>query len=261
MPLFHSFDDPGDRWAPFSCRWRKEGDAAASVQVSGDLDLATSGQLVAALREALGSARLLLLDVREVSFMDSTGLHAILDATARARTQGGRLILSGASPQVERLFDITETRAQVHVLDVPPDAEMTAPSRDGEGVTTPLENPVNARAVSARVMAISESTLWIQAADGPILRPWAPPADRIAMPSGTRLEVYLDAAGGVNGWYEPRSGFAVNQRGLGPGESPATYDDLACTGSCGLVWHAPAADRLAEQDERCLTCAGPLALR
>lgn len=261
MPPFPSFDGTGDRWAPFSCRWRDEGDASASVQVSGDLDLATSGQLVAVLREAFGCAGLVLLDVREVSFVDSTGLHAILDAAARARAEGGRLIVSGASPQVDRLFDITGTRAQVVLLNLPPHADEAAAPRAEQGWASPLDNPVNARVVSARVMAVSEATLWIQAADGPIHRPWTPPVDAIVVPSGTPLEVYLDAAGDLNGWYEPQSGFAVNQRGLGAGESPASFADLACEGSCGVVWHAPAADRLAERGERCLTCAGPLVLQ
>ncbi|NUT55006.1 MAG: hypothetical protein HOQ03_03345 [Thermoleophilia bacterium] len=68
------------RRAAFSCRWRDEGHAAASVRAAGELDAATSRQLAGVLREALGSAQVLLLDVREVTFGDSRGVRAILDA-------------------------------------------------------------------------------------------------------------------------------------------------------------------------------------
>ena len=76
-------DAPADSRAPFSCRWRDEGDVAASIQVSGELDPAASRQLAGVLDEALGGAQLLLLDVREVSFGESSGLPAILDAAAK----------------------------------------------------------------------------------------------------------------------------------------------------------------------------------
>ena len=84
MPSLPPSDAPADR-APFSCRWRDEGDAAASIQASGELDPATSSELAGVLREALGSARLLLLDVRGVSYGDSSGLPALLDAAAEVR--------------------------------------------------------------------------------------------------------------------------------------------------------------------------------
>ena len=82
----------------------------------------------------------------------------------------------------------------------------------------------------------------------------------VPLAAGTEIELYLDAGGALNGWRDPRSGLAINQRRLEHGESPATYSDLACHGPCGVVWLAPAAARLAEHDERCLTCAGPLVL-
>jgi len=83
-------DGSGDRPAPFIWGWRDEGDAAASIQVSGELDPAASRQLAGVLHEALGSAQMLPLDVREVSFGDSSGLRAILDAAAETRAEGGR---------------------------------------------------------------------------------------------------------------------------------------------------------------------------
>jgi anti-sigma B factor antagonist len=139
--------------------------------VSGELDLATAGQLEHAFREALGSARLVLLDMHEVTFMDSTGLRAIMNATASARAQGGH-VLSGVSAEVEGMLDLTGTRALLNVLGLPPRAKVDAARRrrSEDDRIRALDNPVNARVLTARVMAISETRLWIQAADGVIHR-------------------------------------------------------------------------------------------
>ena len=262
MPPSPSPDELAGRRAPFVCRWRLQGRAAASIRVAGEVDLATAGGLEDALREALGYARLILLDVHEMTFMDLSGVHVICDAVARARTEGAHIVFTGVTAQVERLLDLADVRAQVDVLETRHLAD--GPPRAGRGARngwTPLDNSVNDRVLTARVMSVSDARLWMQAADGTIHRPWAPAAAGLPVPRGSDVELYLDATGAVNGWYEPRSGLAVNQRGLEPGESPATHADMACAGPCEIVWLAPAASRLAERRERCLTCAGPLVHR
>lgn len=150
---------PDDRWAPFACRWRVEGRSAASIRVSGELDLASAGQLEHAFREALGSARLVLLDMHEVTFMDSTGLHAIMNATASARAQGGHVVLSGVSAEVEGMLDLTGARALLNVLGLPPRAKVDAARRrrSADDRIRPLDNPVNARVVTASSGALQGS--------------------------------------------------------------------------------------------------------
>ena len=258
MPPNPSPDDPADQWGAFACRWRLQGREAASVRVSGEVDMATAPQLGETLREALAHARLVLVDLREMPFMDSSGLRVILDTSARAREQRGRVVLAGVAAQVESLLDVTGTRPHLDLLETRPPEPADHGDRNGQ--RAPLDNPVNDRVLTARVMEVSDAHLWMQAADGTVHRPWAP-ADELPGPTGSEVELYLDAAGAVNGWYEPRSGLAINQRGLAPGESPATHADMACQGRCGIVWLAPAAARLAASAERCLTCAGSLVLR
>ena len=260
MPPSPSADDPANRWAPFACRWRLQGWEAASVRVSGEVDMATAHRLADTLRGALAYARLLLVDLHELAFMDTAGLHVLLDASARARTQGGRCVLAGAPAQFGALIDVTGTRAHLDLLETPPREPGTSEQIRRNG-RTPFANAVNDRVLAARVMAVSDDELWLQAADGSIHRPWAPADDGLPLPAGSAVELYLDATGAVNGWYDPETGLAINQRGLAPGESPATHADLACQGPCGLVWLAPAAARLSERRERCLTCAGSLARR
>lgn len=109
-------DGSHDTRTAFACRWRLEGRAAASVRVAGELDLGTAPQLRTALEEALVYARLVLLDVSDVSFMDSSGLRVVLEASIGARAQDARVLLVGVSEEVEALIDLTGTRPHIDLL-------------------------------------------------------------------------------------------------------------------------------------------------
>jgi len=77
------------------------------VHIVGELDIATTPQLELTLREALSQARLVVLDLSGVAFIDGAGVHAIVNATVRARQAGRRLVLLSGPAHVERLFDLT----------------------------------------------------------------------------------------------------------------------------------------------------------
>jgi anti-anti-sigma factor len=66
---------------------------AAWVRVTGRLDLAAVPQLVRTLRQTQLRARLVVLDLRELQLLDSSGVHVIVNASIRARRLGGRLVL------------------------------------------------------------------------------------------------------------------------------------------------------------------------
>ena len=101
---------------PFVCSSTGGGLDAAWVHVAGDLDIATSPQLEQALSES--GARLVVLDLRELEFMDSAGVHAIVDASNNALRDGRRLILLRGTPSVDRLFALTGTHAHVEIGDL-----------------------------------------------------------------------------------------------------------------------------------------------
>lgn len=61
--------------------------------LAGALDLATTPQLERTLRDSQSQARLVVLDLRELAFMDCSGAHAIVNASISARQLGRRLIL------------------------------------------------------------------------------------------------------------------------------------------------------------------------
>jgi anti-sigma B factor antagonist len=83
------------------------GGDVAMVAVSGDLDLSTAPELERSLAGVQTDGRAVVLDLRRVSFMDSSGLRVILAADARARSAGSRLVLVEGPPGVQRVFKLT----------------------------------------------------------------------------------------------------------------------------------------------------------
>lgn len=64
------------------------------VAVSGELDAASVGTLAEPLREAIDAGAGLVLDLTACSFLDSTGLHVIIDAESAVVARGGRLAIA-----------------------------------------------------------------------------------------------------------------------------------------------------------------------
>jgi anti-sigma B factor antagonist len=105
---------------PFVCSWEVCDWGAAWVQVAGELDLATSPQFRQTLREAQRAVRLVVLDLRELCFIDSSGTHVILDAAQDARRKGDRLLIVRGPAQVDRVLTLTEVCKQVVIFDLAP---------------------------------------------------------------------------------------------------------------------------------------------
>jgi anti-anti-sigma factor len=67
----------------------------AVFDVHGDIDIGTAGMLREALLPALGRGTgAVVVDLSEVAFMDSTGVHVLLDTLQRLKAQNRRLALA-----------------------------------------------------------------------------------------------------------------------------------------------------------------------
>lgn len=81
-----------------------------TIALSGEIDLATvsilNDQLAALEQDGCGAV---MLDLREVRFIDSSGLNALVRAYMRAENNGHRFLLVGASPLARRLCEMTGT--------------------------------------------------------------------------------------------------------------------------------------------------------
>jgi anti-anti-sigma factor len=77
---------------------------AAWVPIAGELSVKTVPLLERTLRWAQQSARLIILDLRELTAVDRDGVQAIVNAQASARRAGRRLIAVRGSFEVDRTF-------------------------------------------------------------------------------------------------------------------------------------------------------------
>jgi anti-anti-sigma factor len=93
----------------FEFATHEQGDSAV-VRLVGELDLAEVVPLQAELDRLCsnGLARL-TLDLRELDFLDSTGLHLLIKLRTRCESQELPLTLVPGPPSVQRLFQITGT--------------------------------------------------------------------------------------------------------------------------------------------------------
>jgi anti-anti-sigma factor len=83
----------------------------------GELDLATAPLLESAFDAALGDddAEMIVVELTELSFMDSTGIHLLLRMRA-ACGDADRLRVVNGSRAVERLLDMTGVRAHLPII-------------------------------------------------------------------------------------------------------------------------------------------------
>jgi anti-anti-sigma factor len=79
------------------------------VTLVGELDMYTSRRLEAGFDEVCGRkpSAVVILDLHEVDFVDSTGLGAIVNGLKRLRARGGDLALRALSPQAMKVLELT----------------------------------------------------------------------------------------------------------------------------------------------------------
>ena len=85
-------------------RCHRSGDDAV-VEVSGELDGATARELQRHLTGVSDAPRV-VVDLQQVTFMDSHGLVLLVSALEKARTAGRPMVLRSPSKSVRRVFDL-----------------------------------------------------------------------------------------------------------------------------------------------------------
>lgn len=108
----------GDELARFRCETIQGALGGSWVEVAGDVDLTSAPRLERALQTASESARLVVLDLRDVDFLDCSGVHVIVKAAGRLRREGHRLIVLRGPTHVDRVFALTAADGALEFLDV-----------------------------------------------------------------------------------------------------------------------------------------------
>ena len=98
----------------------RNADDSTVISVSGELDLASSPALEEELeRVAQSDAQLVVVDLRNLEFMDSTGLSVLVRAHQRASENGQRFGVVKGPQQVQRLLTLTGVADRLTLADSP----------------------------------------------------------------------------------------------------------------------------------------------
>jgi anti-sigma B factor antagonist len=93
------------------------------VVLAGDLDLASAPRLLRAVELLSDDPEPVILDLRAVVFVDSSGVSALLDVERVVAEKRRRLALLQPAGAVNRVLELVELRARFHELErLDPDA-------------------------------------------------------------------------------------------------------------------------------------------
>ncbi|MFC3882793.1 anti-sigma F factor antagonist [Bacillus songklensis] len=79
------------------------------VRLSGELDHHTADELRTKITDILENGRInhIVLNLQDLSFMDSSGLGVILGRYKQIKNSGGEMVVCSISPSVQRLFEMS----------------------------------------------------------------------------------------------------------------------------------------------------------
>ncbi|MGI8512672.1 MAG: STAS domain-containing protein [Solirubrobacteraceae bacterium] len=94
-------------------------DARVRLALGGELDIASAPELEAELArvETGGPPAVIVFDLRDLEFVDSTGLRVLVSADARAREEGRRVVIVRGPEAVHRIFSVTRLDERLEIAD------------------------------------------------------------------------------------------------------------------------------------------------
>ena len=90
-----------------------EATSAADVTYTGKIDLSCIESFRSAIHEAEVRGRDLVIDLNGATFIDSTGIAALVAAASRARDGGSSVRVRATDPTMRRVFEIMELDAML----------------------------------------------------------------------------------------------------------------------------------------------------
>ena len=103
------------------------GDKPHGVSIEGRVNIDTSGDMRRTIAEALRSMPpAVMLDLSAVSYIDTSGLATLLEASRIARQQGTRLMLHGLHGQPRELLHFSQIDHLLDIADPEPNGPASA---------------------------------------------------------------------------------------------------------------------------------------
>ena len=99
------------------------GDTAHVVGVRGEIDLFTAPEFKQHIHAAIeDGAELVVVDLCEASFIDSSSLGVLISAARRARVRGRRFVIACDVPSIQNTFRITGLEGVLEIMPTREDA-------------------------------------------------------------------------------------------------------------------------------------------
>ena len=93
-------------------------DGVGHVTLSGEFDLAGIEHFEKTMAAIEAQApKVIVVDLNELQFMDSSGLRALVNADGRAQRAARRLAIVAGPPHVRRVFEITQLDGRLDLVD------------------------------------------------------------------------------------------------------------------------------------------------
>jgi anti-sigma B factor antagonist len=99
-----------------NCEIRNEGDAAVVV-LSGDVDLESSPKVRNALLDCVSMKRTVVVDMKSVSYIDSSGVASLVEAFQAARKNNTRFVLAHVSEAAMRVLELARLDKVFTIVD------------------------------------------------------------------------------------------------------------------------------------------------
>jgi len=97
-----------------------EGRLGPVAALSGEVDLAAAEAVEERIRTTLsGEPDVLVLDLRAVEFLDSSGLRVVLSLDKAQRDRGARMVVVRGGRRVARVMELTGADRQLEMVDDP----------------------------------------------------------------------------------------------------------------------------------------------
>jgi anti-sigma B factor antagonist len=93
------------------------------ISISGQLDAFASRGLKAAFKEVIDARNYrLLLDLENMSYVDSSGIGAVIAAAQQVRKRKGDVKLFGMAPDIRKVFDLIGASKVLEIFETERDA-------------------------------------------------------------------------------------------------------------------------------------------
>jgi anti-sigma B factor antagonist len=96
---------------------RRQDTGVATFVLVGELDAGVVSRVDDELKAAARSQAVLIVDLSGIQFIDSSGMHLLVELQPLCAEHGGRLVLVPGPPRVRRVFEILGLEERFDYLD------------------------------------------------------------------------------------------------------------------------------------------------